>query len=85
MRCTITSWLSKNLQRNKKELQHLSGSFELFIAYGMKLLKSISGEIADNYLNQLQYEEHFPGKPWLLKVFSAKNRTPAQGAGVLLH
>jgi hypothetical protein len=73
----------KHLTRNKKELRHLAGAFDLFIEYSRKLIKAVSSETLDLDFIELQNQEHFAGKPWLVKQFLAKKqKTHAQGARV---
>ncbi len=68
----------KYLQRNKKELQHVYHSFELFVDYGNKLLKAHTHELAETNITRLQHREHFPGKQWFTEQFMAKSKKQAQ-------
>lgn len=72
----------KYLLRNKKELQHKTSVFESFIGYAMKLLKSSIQEMIQCNLNDLQNEEHFAGKQWLVKQFAPKNKKTRAAARV---
>lgn len=64
----------KYLRRNKKEFENMSLSFDLFSVYAMKLIKVANNEMLQNYLVQLQNEEGFAGKNWLIQQYMAKNK-----------
>jgi hypothetical protein len=66
----------KYLQRNKKELRHHASSFERFIGYVFKLLKTVDEEKVGSTLIRLQNESYFFGKPWLLKQLVIKQKKP---------
>lgn len=80
------SSFDKYLHRNRKELHAAKPVFELFTKYGTELVKSTTREEIDRQLTALGYEDHFPGKPWLIEQFLLKNkntRTTSARAKVL--
>ena len=74
----------KYLQRNQKQLQHLSAVFNRFIAYAGKLLKAGDTHLLQHTIEALQAEPHFAGKHWLTAALAAKNKTRTRGVQVLL-
>ena len=68
----------KHLQRNEKELDHVINVFELFISYAMKLLKAVGTDAVSEHMNNLNTQEYFAGKIWLLQHFEAKIKKPVR-------
>jgi len=66
---------NRHLQRNEKQIQHLSKTFINFISYATKLVK-VNKHKVDDILLDLKAEGHFPGSSWLAyQLTKKKGRT----------
>lgn len=66
------SSFEKFLIRHAKPVANIKQIYEKFIHYCQQLVKVAPHEIGEPLLLTLQAEEHFPGKPWLVRQFEAK-------------
>jgi hypothetical protein len=73
------SAFEKYILRNKADLKHLGGLYDKFVNNAGRLLKSTHEE-AKLQFEELQNEEHFAARPWLLEQLELKTQKPMRKA-----